>query len=238
MMQSTGHFKSKSSIIEKGSNMDGYDPINSEMANRKNAGTLKLRQQGSTQNPAKKRKTSNKRNSQLEMTLANYRPREHSPPRSPTEIAKKQVEKEGMVVDSVSYLQQVFIQRKQEDKIQKAHKRNLKSNLKTIDMSPAATRQHLMKQKSLRTEKKADEMPVESKIARVRNPSATIQPIVRKNSSIRNEGPDLNQTLPFSHRINKDAINKESSKLMRVKDSSGERSQDRDRKNNSSNQRQ
>ena len=109
--------------------------------------------------------------------------------------------------------------------------------MKTIDMSPTATRQHLMKQKSLRTEKKTDEMPVESQIARVRNPSATIQPIVRKNSSIRNEGPDLNQTVPFSHRINKDAINKESSKLMRVKDSSGERSQDRDRKNNSSNQR-
>lgn len=163
MMQSTGHFKSKSSIIEKGSNMDGYDPINSEVATRKAAGTLKLRQQGSTQNAAKKRKTSNKHNSHLEMTLANYRPRENSsPPRSPTEIAKKQVEKEGMVVDSVSYLQQVFIQRKQEDKIQKAQKRNQKSNMKNIDISPTATRQHLMKQKSLRTEKKTDEMPVES----------------------------------------------------------------------------
>ena len=70
--------------------MDGYDPINSEMATRKAAGTLKLRQQGSTQIAAKKRKTSNKRNSQLETTLANYRPRENnSPPRSPTEIAKK-----------------------------------------------------------------------------------------------------------------------------------------------------
>jgi len=51
------------------------------------------------------------------MTLANYRPKEHSPPRSPTyEKVKKQEQKEGMVVDSVSYLQQVFIQRKQEDK--------------------------------------------------------------------------------------------------------------------------
>ena len=67
-----------------------------------------------------------------------------------------------MVVDSVSYLQQVFIQRKQEDKIQKAQKRNQKSNMKNIDISPTATRQHLIKQKSLRTEKKTDEMPVES----------------------------------------------------------------------------
>ena len=63
-------------------------------------------------------------------------------------------------------------------------------------MSPGATRHQLMKQKSLRTEKKPDasEMPAgaeQNKITRVRNPSAT-QPIHRKSSAIRQEGAILN----------------------------------------------
>ena len=108
-------------------------------------------------------------------------------------------------------------------------------------MSPGATRHQLIKQKSLRTEKKpeAGEMPPgaeQNKITRARNPSAT-QPIHRKSSAIRQEGAILNQTVPFTQRITKEVPTTQGTKITKVRDDSGDRSQEHDRKN-SSNQRQ
>ena len=111
ILQNTSpNYNSKNSILEKtneGSLGDETNPTD-------NKKTEKL----------KPKKTS-KQKSMIELTMENYKPKEHPPARSPKKQSppnspkfdslKRQEQKEGNVQDSVSYLQQVFIQRKQED---------------------------------------------------------------------------------------------------------------------------